>query len=190
MKTQIKCAGLMLIALCSACFAWDKPTEAQTKKAQELFTLNNITFKDTLKVVGVLPEEKKFGVRCDQYYKGMQIIHGDVIFHFNKEGKLEFAGGPLNTAGDIKVAETPAFSKEKAEAAYKARVGNGGAKPEDKTISTVLAIYDINTGMGNKAKEYVLVWYFTNPKSHHGHPIMIIDATSGKTLSFDSGIRH
>jgi hypothetical protein len=163
---------------------------AELSKAEKLFLQNNIDI-GTLAIVSVSTD--RFGkthIRCDQFYKGIPIFGGDVIYHFEQSGKAMdrsaidgtqdiYISG--NLIEDITASEEPKLTMYEAEERVQTKMNS-------KSFTAELGFRDLNAGISYKEPNFSLIWKIM-PADAEKYPYAYIDANSGNILYYDDGIR-
>ena len=155
MKKLILILFLISIVLISGCdkkIVYDSDTEKvanknieENERVKYLFDKNNLSLENLR--LDRISEEKDFGinhlnlthVRVTQEYKGLPILHSQIIFHFTQD---EFSSTSGDRISDLNVDVNPKITKESAISIIKNRANNlrPDIKLDDKDI--ILGIYD------------------------------------------------
>lgn len=133
-----------------------------------------------------------YHVRCYQFYQGLELFTGRVTFHFKNRLYYHLSNElitgvaldtmpkiSMNTAGiwfDGQIARDPQF-KDSLNAF------------RDHGYNAELGIWDLNSGVSNMPKNFVLAWQLTvaNEKKF---PIGYVRADSLRLIYYDNGIRY
>lgn len=113
--------------------------------------------------------------RCNQYYHGFPIFHGDVNFIFT-DG-VDIVGDVVDT---INLSTIPKIEYQKAAEIADQLINS------KKSYKAELGFFDINATTGINIQEYKLCWKIAVEDNEY--PYAIIDAQTGAVLKYDDGI--
>jgi len=161
---------------------------------QGLFQKNNLSLSN-LQVYRLQTENLGYHhVRCYQFYQGLNIFNNEVIFHFKNRDGYSSLSGELITS--VTIDTVPKISVNVAGVWFDSQIAHDSRYKDSlnsfrhQGFNAELGLYDLNSGVSNMPKNFVLAWKMNVANRRRGYPVGYVQADSLRLIYYFNGVYH
>ncbi len=163
--------------------------DRELKTIKTLFGASNLSYENYqfYRLESVISGE--FYVSCHQFVNDLKVWTGDLIFHFDKNGKFESLSGDIVSA--IDAGTSPSMDLSLVESRYLDRIKEDSFYSNSTSVAngclTCELVYcELAKSEGGPAPDYVLAWLVKPEKSDY--PVAVIIDSDQSVAYFNNGI--
>ena len=209
MKHKFKILTVVFLITISSCKKEDKvdnfqactniilesPNESQVSAeneiiAENLFNSNEIDFNN-LQITKVQKDDyDKTHIRCYQFFNGLKIFTGDLIFHFNENEKYDSLSGEfvtnisLNTQSNLDndILKNEYLTQVENDPFYSSKI----SELIENCLDLQFGYYDLNAGISYQPEDITKAWKITPHNKEY--PILFINDETSEIIYYFNGI--